>query len=485
MTKSNDKSRRIGGGGAKYQIWSKVECIQFEQNVIKHGWGNWRNMRIPTRTSQQIKSHAQKVKKLYKESHERLLREHEVANRTVDLRTNMLVGGGGGDAKRKRGGKAPQASPAHKKTSTSIKVKIRGILRNSSNIVVTCSAIDKATPSPIKMITRKQIIPAKPSFDTIKIARKDNVVIATTCMLQQHRTFTPPPSPLPNSTEMEGLTPLPFVDALVFDATVGAVKSPAFFDVMFPSHRYRAFEDFDEVPALSTVTTSPILKRDYSSPLERIVRKNDPGLDTVANSLESKETFTKSNIYLCRSNIQLPPNVNPDKQLFMKYHAHLTSPPDVNNPAEYADIVVDYIIGLDGISRAGIDKGELCRARIKKLLNEHLNTGWWRKDALDHIIETTEKLSFKKFALERLVALIAVMMNVDSWHVLPTTGKTIADNVYDDICHVGWLLSGLWKRVGRSRDGLALLNCVDNRERYTAIKMLVAKLDMISRQTRL
>lgn len=53
-------------------------------------------------------------------------------------------------------------------------------------------------------------------------------------------------------------------------------------------------------------------------------------------------------------------------------------------------------------------------------------------------------------------------MNVNLWHVLPTTGKTIADDVYNDIRHVGWLLSGLWKRVSHSRDGLALLNCVKN-----------------------
>jgi hypothetical protein len=67
------------------QRWTEEECTHFDQNIIKHGWGNWQNMTISSRSSQQIKSHAEKVKKNHRELYERLIREH--ANMTADIRT--------------------------------------------------------------------------------------------------------------------------------------------------------------------------------------------------------------------------------------------------------------------------------------------------------------------------------------------------------------------------------------------------------------
>jgi len=74
--------------GFKWRLserWTEEECTQFEHNIIEHGWGNWKNMSIPSRSRLQIKNHAQKVKKDQPELYARLIREH--ANRTADIRT--------------------------------------------------------------------------------------------------------------------------------------------------------------------------------------------------------------------------------------------------------------------------------------------------------------------------------------------------------------------------------------------------------------
>ncbi|KAL7462062.1 hypothetical protein ACHAXS_002461 [Conticribra weissflogii] len=43
--------------------WTALECKQFEEGVIEHGWGNWTavNEMIPTRKRSQVKSRAQKI----------------------------------------------------------------------------------------------------------------------------------------------------------------------------------------------------------------------------------------------------------------------------------------------------------------------------------------------------------------------------------------------------------------------------------------
>jgi hypothetical protein len=186
--------------------------------------------------------------------------------------------------------------------------------------------------------------------------------------------------------------------------------------------------------------------------------------------------------------LQIPPNVRPDQRLFMQLRSFLISPPDVTDPKE--NIVVC----------AGRGAGYLCRARIKKELGEHLSMCWWREDVFDNhsrVIRSSGKVAEgdpivpKKLALERLVALIAVMLDVDHWHALrdgttsTATDNTVADDD-DDIRHVGQLLSGLWERVSRSlhRDGFVLLggDFIERTERNEAINTLVARLDLISRQ---
>mmetsp|Transcript_28660 Transcript_28660/g.59451 ORF Transcript_28660/g.59451 Transcript_28660/m.59451 type:complete len:346 (-) Transcript_28660:190-1227(-) len=64
--------------------WSALECEQFEEGVIEHGWGNWTaiNEMIPTRKRSQIKSHAQKVSTRHSAKKKKLEMTH--AYRTLE-----------------------------------------------------------------------------------------------------------------------------------------------------------------------------------------------------------------------------------------------------------------------------------------------------------------------------------------------------------------------------------------------------------------
>jgi len=216
----------------------------------------------------------------------------------------------------------------------------------------------------------------------------------------------------------------------------------------------------------------------------------------------------------------IPSLVCPDLEVFMYLRTQLTSPADFNNPKE-------CVLAEDGLSWIGAETGVLFRARIKNILEDQLGMGWWRGDAFqigslaatshsagvgmvqsaivtsENEVDEKEKEgdigglfaedSFKKFALERLIALAAVMLDVDHWHTRRhvqqtsyTTTCSQSFNDEDDIRHIGQLLSGLWERVSRFllRDDVSLLggDSVAKMERHEAINKMVGMLDTVSRQ---
>lgn len=58
--------------------WSELERAQFEKGCMLHGWGNWVAIEpcVPTRTTVQIKSHAQKYRKHHPDKVDMLREEH-------------------------------------------------------------------------------------------------------------------------------------------------------------------------------------------------------------------------------------------------------------------------------------------------------------------------------------------------------------------------------------------------------------------------
>mmetsp|Transcript_5901 Transcript_5901/g.14783 ORF Transcript_5901/g.14783 Transcript_5901/m.14783 type:complete len:915 (-) Transcript_5901:132-2876(-) len=84
--------------------WTSVEHLQFEKGCLLHGWGNWKAIEscVPTRTTIQIKSHAQKIRKHRPADKERLEREHKLY---ADLADNEDLARGRSKSKKKSAAK--------------------------------------------------------------------------------------------------------------------------------------------------------------------------------------------------------------------------------------------------------------------------------------------------------------------------------------------------------------------------------------------
>lgn len=76
----HDLTARPNDDGKKSGPWSWKEHQLFERAVIVHGWGNWVQVKnkVPGRTKDQCKSHAQKFAKHHPAERARLDREHDV-----------------------------------------------------------------------------------------------------------------------------------------------------------------------------------------------------------------------------------------------------------------------------------------------------------------------------------------------------------------------------------------------------------------------
>jgi len=96
--------------------WTNTEHKQFKEGIIKYGWGCWKEMAdtiITTRDRQQVKSHAQKLKKNHPDVVANLIREHECSSHTTIKK----------EKKKKK--KTPQRSNRQGSTSSSAKAKAR------------------------------------------------------------------------------------------------------------------------------------------------------------------------------------------------------------------------------------------------------------------------------------------------------------------------------------------------------------------------
>ena len=160
-----------------------------------------------------------------------------------------------------------------------------------------------------------------------------------------------------------------------------------------------------------------------------------------------------------------PLEARPDATMVQGIRSKLLDAADFNDPNEYD-------LQPDGLSRMPKERGLLCRIRVKKLLMAHHDSEWWKD------IGAKDKVP-PELELEHLVALTAVMLDVDLWH------RDQADE--DDVLQVGHLLSGLWLRVNFAlcNDGFALLRGAGGKSsvagRKMAIDGMVAELDAMGR----
>eukprot|EP00571_Detonula_confervacea_P017574 CAMPEP_0172311886 /NCGR_PEP_ID=MMETSP1058-20130122/15950_1 /TAXON_ID=83371 /ORGANISM="Detonula confervacea, Strain CCMP 353" /LENGTH=573 /DNA_ID=CAMNT_0013025195 /DNA_START=25 /DNA_END=1746 /DNA_ORIENTATION=+ len=553
---------RTLGGRDSLGTWTLDEQHQFERGVITHGWGNWRTIEllVPTRDRIQIKSHAQKFRKHHPIEYATLQQDHEACAEAEAVVSAKKIKKGKATPRR-RGSLSKAKTP----TDRAI-VSPRPLRRCSAPAGIMGLKVGGGATK-----RRSSIRSIKASSPTIQSPKKK--------IPKKKTGKKPPPKLLPFLTLGGG--------AGLCRVTLGAPStiSAKSYDLMSPragrplpaAPNHDPPEDCDELAAMAAVVTpSPDPKFAFRNLLDEAIdmddiidtlsltgltklenehegevidqllqlKVDDNNLDMIADffdpswnvmmddengispkdgdflvpitSLSEGPEGTPGSDYDGKPLLEIPVNVCPDLQLFMDIRTQLTSSPDYNNPKE-------YVLGEDGLSRAGVETGALFRVRIKHLLEDHLGMGWWREDMFDiapldasatgaAAIQSPlgtlgmlvngggkggdeggmfGKVAYKKFALERLIALAAVMLDVDHWHFRNEAQEmTITDgqrfNDEDDIRHIGQLLSGLWERVSRSlqRDDLALLgdDSSARMERNAAINTMVGRLDSICRQ---
>ena len=108
----NKKTKTATTGSGE---WTNTEHKQFKEGIIKYGWGCWKELAdsvIPTRDRQQVKSHAQKLKKNHPDVVAKLIREHECSSHTTIKK----------EKKKKK--KIPQRSSRQGSTSSSVKARV-------------------------------------------------------------------------------------------------------------------------------------------------------------------------------------------------------------------------------------------------------------------------------------------------------------------------------------------------------------------------
>mmetsp|Transcript_42057 Transcript_42057/g.75835 ORF Transcript_42057/g.75835 Transcript_42057/m.75835 type:complete len:575 (-) Transcript_42057:495-2219(-) len=552
---------RVGAG-----LWSEFEKSQFERGVITHGWGNWCliDKAVPTRSKAQIKSHAQKFRRHRPHECERLQIEHEARverQKVVAMAATCAV-----TPKRKKAAVVRRRGSLSKSATKAMLSP--ALLRSSRR---RCSAppgnIVGAAITPKRRGSSNASLSGPAKSPTKKTPTKKPAA-----KFPAHAARSPPRDILMDVTSAVSRVSLghwaaPTVSAGCFDlmspCRPSASKQDPQEDVLsalaaavtpFPAPRNMNIDELMLVD--DTLNDALLLAKaegddDAIDPLMQL-EVDDDNLDTIADFLDpswnmmlpdfdatpqddslfpfalapSLNGAAFSDSFVSQDSAppvaalgealfsndsercEIPPKVCPDLQLFQNIRSQLTSSPDFNNPKE-------YVLGGDGFSRICLERGALCRARIKDMLGEQLDMGWWKGGVIANTdgtgviqpalgapdksvgVDSVGKLSFEKFALERLIALTVVMLDVDHWQVVTNASSTAVMegqrfNDEDDIRHIGQLISGLWERVNRSlcRDGFSLLglewgnnsSVAMRTERYAAINQMVTRLDMISHQ---
>ncbi len=539
---------------SKFQTgaWTKLERVQFEQGVIAHGWGNWSSMVgtiIPTRNRNQLKSHAQKFRRVHPEMVEVLMREHEIAHRkraALGAKNAPRIGGGAAtvaaEARAKKGKKS--SSPPRRRASM-IKAKTPASARKSPRQPRRFSA-----PGSIEFMDSSRSnfsTPAKRTSFTNTSARKKHVKIQSSP--PQPAAPAPPPPSTPDSI-------LSRVISDMCRTTLGSDEpstSVLFSELLSPPPHHlphssllntspSAYQNSQDDDELATLAAKVTFSSDPSSTYDKFIRdvletytsshsetSIDYVLDTNQNEGSTFDGFDEATMDPLlnlkvegrdldlifevgkseKQDCEMKHNINlarPNPQIREHIRSILVSPTDYNSPAE-------YILAADGVSRTGLHRGAVCRARIKKLLGDHFDLACCNDEefvnhsltfdtragliqsALDacytlgppgsfgEVVGGGEEGTLKTFVFESFVALAAAMLDVNDWHTPGIGDPIIFVRDVEDTRDVGSHLHDLWECLKHHHRFDCELYDADNittaTERNAAISSIVEQLKLI------
>jgi len=499
--------------------WTTLERDQFVKAVALRGWGNWKLIApaIPTRSYTQLKLHAQKFKKSRPVTHARLVARapggvpgaapgRRGATTMARRRSGVALSKSGtrppakaGCGSRRRWGSAPPGSlAAATATASTRKAKAEAETKTSlaaspaKKTPVACkNSTVTMSPAPAARAPLPNFLVVPPAASAIAIGQAGGCggVMAplplAAARLPPARARTSGWEP---SLDADGLPAADVVGQLLRELDLGSVEETRIADVhdgAFFSPWSNASPGNDGGPRPGVARPPVPVTPSRVGPIEK---PSVPLTNSAVSFDSAPPPAAVGTVEAFLGNIEIPPHVVPDLQLFADIKSQLTTPPNFNNPKE-------YVVGEDSLSRIGLEPGALCRVRIKDLLGVHLSTGWWRATfaTTNGIVE--DQVSFRKNVLEGLIALTTVMLGVSDWQVprnARDVGHAQAFDDEDDIRHIGQLTSNVWERVNRvlGRNGFALMEVAGGKpgasvtamERHDAVDQMVSRLDMISRQ---
>ena len=200
----------------------------------------------------------------------------------------------------------------------------------------------------------------------------------------------------------------------------------------------------------------------------------EPNKDATSDPVSSKETYPDAS----KVASNLHKEIKYDEEKYRIIYDSLTACPDFNNKNE-------YVIRNDGMTRTALGTSALMRARIKAMLQNHENLGWWKCINTYEVSAHADEVSTHA---EHLVALAMVMYDVTGWSLVSVgDGNDFTPSKFDeedDILHIGQLMADLWERVDRSlsRDKYSTLG-PNGLERAKATNMIIGIIVGSSRMT--
>lgn len=468
--------------------WTELERHQFEEAVIHFGWGKWLEIStcIPSRSKDQIKSHAQKFSIHRKEECAELLRQHAGGMKKK------------GNCVQKKKAAAPASKPATRSA--------RRPSRSSPRAIATKSAAP--TPVKVRRASKTSIESVATAAPKPVLAKAKQVSKATAKKpklgAQLKKFFTKSDTPkepklcvelssTDNSSKL-GDMECEILPAKVDYAGVESELCAQLMQLESPTKSYVASkgeakadvksegrDSFSSFP--SVVSPSPSMKSlkasvaslDYLDAWEddpkSIAESFSLGLaDDILDIKLDEDDMIPEIVDIVEDNSAVPNEQQMRSRALMHLRLQV-------QPNERALDEITALIESPSDFPTFESKSTLMRQRIIKLATEASDVGWWRES------ETLIPEVVRKANLEHLVALTFAVLQADAWkRVSDIAPGQMQFNAQDDIRHICQLFPGIWNRVDSSlaRDSYALFGAgVDQLERSYAVKKMLLMFDSI------
>ena len=470
--------------------WTEDERRQFEEGVIAFGWSNWVQIskRIPTRSKNQVKSHAQKFSIHRKAEYAVLLQKHEAAMSEESncgkkkKKTAVEKAAGAVSTPMKRNvRRSPRSSTkrdATTKSAAPTPVKVR---RASKSSIATIDSGATVTPKPglakAKKPSKKTVKkPKKLGAQLMKFFTKSDTSKDSRFCAEQLRSTDNDSDIMEYDISKKDVADKTEVQVELKNSKIGdkhemrrgRKSNPSFASLVTPNASMKStVEEAQELMAsldyLDDLEDGPNRVEEDSFALALaddifdIKLDEDITIPDVVDIAEGNSVARSPQQISSDALMHLRLQVQPNEGALDEIIAFLESHPDSYN--------VD-------------SKSTLMRQRIIKLATEASNVGWWRES------ENLVPEVVRKAHLEHLIALTFAVLQSDDWKRFSEDNIPLQTqfNAQDEIRHICQLLSGIWNRVNHflARDSYALFGAgVDQLERSHAVKGMVLMFDEI------